>query len=67
MLTGWFSENFTFFIVVYNMICSNAAVCGAMLGCKLGFKALPEDLLKFHHRDWLDKKVDSFLKTVGLV
>jgi hypothetical protein len=37
-----------------------------MMGCKLGFKALPEDLLKFPNREWLDKKVEAFLKTVGL-
>ena len=46
--------------------CSNAAVCGALMGCKLGFKSLPEDLLQFKHREWLDKKVDDFLKITGL-
>lgn len=46
---------------------SNAAVCGALMGCKLGFKSLPEDLLQFKHREWLDKKVDAFLKMTGLI
>ena len=45
---------------------SNAAVVGALLGCKLGFKALPEDLLQFKHREWLDGKVAAFLKLTGL-
>ena len=45
---------------------SNGSVCGAMLGCKLGFSALPEDLLKFPNREWLDKQVSLFLKSIGL-
>ena len=46
--------------------CSNAAVCGALTGCVVGFKSLPEDLLQFPHRAWLDQQVDSFLNTIGL-
>ena len=49
-----------------SMCCSNGAVCGALVGCALGFKALPEDLLLFPHRSWLDEQVDKFLTTIGL-
>lgn len=45
---------------------SNGAVCGALMGCKFGFKALPDDLLQFPHRQWLDDQVEKFLKTIGL-
>ena len=45
---------------------SNGAVAGAMMGCKFGFKKLPEDLLQFPHRKWLDRKVHQFLVTIGL-
>lgn len=67
MLTGWSNivcvvSDGNFVVVVP----SNASVCGALMGCKLGFKALPEDLLQFEHREWLDKKVDTFLRTTGL-
>ena len=47
-------------------IFSNAAVCGALLGCRLGFSQLPEDLLKFPHRKWLDDNVEKLLETIGL-
>jgi ADP-ribosylglycohydrolase len=45
---------------------SNGAVCGAMLGCKVGYSGLPQDLLQFVHRQWLDNKVDKFLEAIGL-
>lgn len=45
---------------------SNGAVCGAMLGCKVGFSKLPEDLLQFVHRQWLDEKVEQFMELIGL-
>ena len=48
------------------MLLSNGAVAGALMGCKFGFKNLPEDLLNFPHRKWLDRKVQQFLKTIGL-
>ena len=31
---------------------SNGAVLGALMGCKFGFKALPQDLLQFKHRQY---------------
>ena len=46
---------------------SNGAVCGALMGCKFGFKALPQDLLQFKHRQWLDDRVDSLLRLMGLI
>lgn len=45
---------------------SNGSVCGALMGCKFGFKALPQDLLQFPHRQWLDAQVNTFLRTIGL-
>ena len=45
---------------------SNGAVCGALMGCKLGFRALPQDLLEFPYREWLDTQVEGFLRTIGL-
>jgi len=48
------------------MLLSNGAVAGAMMGCKFGFKKLPEYLLEFPHRKWLDRKVHQFLVTIGL-
>ena len=37
------------------------------MGCKFGFKNLPEDLLNFPHRKWLDRKIQQFLRTIGLI
>ena len=48
------------------MLLSNGAVAGALMGCKFGFKKLPEDLLNFPHRKWLDRKIQQFLVTIGL-
>ena len=48
------------------LVYSNAAVAGALVGCKLGFSSLPQDLLQFPHREWLDQRVDSFLEVTGL-
>ena len=36
---------------------SNGAVCGALMGCKFGYSGLPEGLLAFQHRAWLDTQV----------
>lgn len=41
-------------------------MCGALLGCKVGFSGLPDDLLQFKHRQWLDNQVDQFLAVLGL-
>lgn len=45
---------------------SNGAVCGALMGCRFGFNCLPEELLNFRHRQWLDDQVEMLLKTIGL-
>jgi len=46
---------------------SNAAVAGALIGCKLGFDALPKDWLHgLKEKQWLDKKVDRLLGMLGL-
>ena len=45
---------------------TNGAVCGALLGCVTGFSALPEDLLAFPHREWLDSQGERFLQGIGL-
>ena len=39
---------------------SNGAVCGALMGCKFGYSGLPEGLLAFHHRAWLDTQVYNY-------
>eukprot|EP00823_Brevimastigomonas_motovehiculus_P009935 TRINITY_DN97_c0_g1_i4.p1 TRINITY_DN97_c0_g1~~TRINITY_DN97_c0_g1_i4.p1 ORF type:complete len:396 (+),score=90.05 TRINITY_DN97_c0_g1_i4:188-1375(+) len=47
---------------------TNGAVCGAVLGCRLGYSKLPADWLNaLPHKKWLDKKVVAFLKTMKLV
>ena len=48
------------------VVSSSGAVCGALMGCKFGFKAHPQDLLQFKHRQWLDDRVDSLLRLIGL-
>lgn len=47
---------------------TNAAVAGALLGCKVGYKNLPRvwlDALK--EKDWLERKVQRLLGLMGLV
>jgi len=45
---------------------TNGAVCGALLGCKLGYSQLPKDwLASLLHKTWLDRKVIAFLKFNG--
>ncbi|XP_078679053.1 uncharacterized protein LOC144914764 [Branchiostoma floridae x Branchiostoma belcheri] len=46
---------------------TNAAVAGALLGCKLGMKSLPETWLKMPHKNWLDRQISKYLHAVGLV
>ncbi|XP_067683812.1 ADP-ribosyl-[dinitrogen reductase] glycohydrolase-like [Haliotis asinina] len=42
---------------------TNGAVAGALLGCKLGMPALPVSWVsKLIHKDWLDEKLERFLK-----
>lgn len=44
---------------------TNGAVCGAMLGCKIGYANLPQDwIAAMPNKEWLDKKVAQFIKTV---
>ncbi|XP_019633344.1 PREDICTED: uncharacterized protein LOC109476765 [Branchiostoma belcheri] len=38
---------------------TNAAVAGALLGCKLGKKSLPESWLKMPHKNWLDRQINK--------
>ena len=46
---------------------TNGAVCGAVIGCKIGYSNLPHDWLeKMPHIKWLDGKVDQFLNCIGL-
>jgi len=46
---------------------TNGAVCGAVLGCKIGYSKLPIDWLKaLPHKKWLDQKIVSFLNLMGL-
>jgi len=49
------------------LLFSNASVCGAVLGCKLGYSKLPKDLLELKYKSWLDEKVTLFLRTTGLL
>lgn len=46
---------------------TNAAVAGAMLGCRVGYSGLPkewvEGLVHFH---WLKRKADELLRLLGL-
>eukprot|EP01133_Synstelium_polycarpum_P011484 gene11484-13389_t len=40
----------------------NAYICGALLGCKLGYSYLPKDWLQaLPHKDWLDLKVAKLI------
>ena len=56
-------QKYDFLICYY----SNAAVAGALLGCKFGYDALPKDWVKgLKEKKWLDKKVDRFLNLLGL-
>ena len=46
---------------------TNGAVCGAVIGCKIGYSNLPHDWLqKMPHIKWLDAKVEHFLNCIGL-
>lgn len=46
---------------------TNACVAGALLGCWLGHEALPSHWRRgMEHREWFEKKVDSFSETLGV-
>jgi len=46
---------------------TNAAVAGALLGCKIGYSKLPQDWLNgLKEKAWLDDKVDRLLGLLGL-
>lgn len=46
---------------------TNAAVSGALLGCKLGFGNLPQDMYnELIHRDWLLEKVDALIEIIKI-
>ncbi|PRP80675.1 hypothetical protein PROFUN_11634 [Planoprotostelium fungivorum] len=47
---------------------TNGAVAGALLGAKLGYKQLPREWLEsLRHKEWLEEKVEKFLKLQGLI
>jgi len=46
---------------------TNAAVAGALLGCKIGYSQLPQDWIKsLKEKEWLDNKVNNLLSMLGL-
>eukprot|EP01117_Protostelium_nocturnum_P012778 TRINITY_DN4729_c0_g4_i3.p1 TRINITY_DN4729_c0_g4~~TRINITY_DN4729_c0_g4_i3.p1 ORF type:complete len:421 (-),score=171.98 TRINITY_DN4729_c0_g4_i3:100-1362(-) len=47
---------------------TNGAVCGAMMGVRIGYSNLPKDWLSsLQHKKWLDDKVKEFLRVEGLI
>lgn len=46
---------------------TNGAVCGALLGAKIGYRALPAEWLQaLPHKAWLDRKVAAFFSHAKL-
>jgi len=46
---------------------TNGAAAGALLGCKLGFRSIPESWRqKLCHKSWLDGHIQSFLPLINL-
>eukprot|EP01097_Dermamoeba_algensis_P007648 TRINITY_DN4891_c0_g1_i3.p1 TRINITY_DN4891_c0_g1~~TRINITY_DN4891_c0_g1_i3.p1 ORF type:complete len:246 (+),score=75.45 TRINITY_DN4891_c0_g1_i3:28-738(+) len=46
---------------------TNGAVAGAVLGCKVGYSQLPQELLnKMPHKEWLDQKINKLLTLMSL-
>lgn len=46
---------------------TNGAVCGSLLGCKLGFSALPVEWVEtLVHKDWLSQRAEELCQLVGL-
>lgn len=59
------TQNAYFFIIYLHLIFqggdadANAAVAGALLGCKLGLSAIPASWIEsLHHRRWLDGMIE---------
>ena len=47
---------------------TNAAVAGALLGAKLGFGSLPQNLIEqLRHKPWLDEKFDALLVQMKII
>eukprot|EP00026_Physarum_polycephalum_P003546 Phypoly_transcript_03559.p1 GENE.Phypoly_transcript_03559~~Phypoly_transcript_03559.p1 ORF type:complete len:574 (+),score=104.59 Phypoly_transcript_03559:204-1724(+) len=47
---------------------TNGAVCGALMGCRIGYNALPHEwLAALPNKKWLDKKVVQFLRLSDLI
>jgi len=47
---------------------TNGAVCGALVGTKLGYDKLPQDWLQaLPNKKWLDLKVAKFLQLCKLI
>jgi len=45
---------------------TNAAVCGAALGARVGYNNLPAEWLSaLPHKAWLDEKVETFIKSIN--
>ena len=45
----------------------NGAVCGALMGARIGYSKLPKDWLEsLVHKWWLDEKMKKFLEIVGV-
>ena len=46
---------------------TNGAVCGAVIGARIGYNNLPHDWLEeMPHIKWLDSRVEKFLACIGL-
>jgi hypothetical protein len=55
-------------LIVILHYCRNAAVCGALLGCVVGYKGLPPKWLEgLVHKEFLEQKVNKLLMVMGLL
>mmetsp|Transcript_10505 Transcript_10505/g.10497 ORF Transcript_10505/g.10497 Transcript_10505/m.10497 type:complete len:212 (-) Transcript_10505:14-649(-) len=47
---------------------TNAAAAGALLGCKVGFSALPQNLVQqLLHKEWLEEKITHLINRLGFL
>ncbi|CAG9329372.1 unnamed protein product [Blepharisma stoltei] len=47
---------------------TNAAAGGALLGCKIGFSGLPQNLVQeLLHKDWLEDKITQLINALGIL